>query len=349
LLTGACGSGEAPPDVTVSAGSSIQAAINAIPKTAERYVIAVEPGVYKESLTIDRPGVELRGIVRGPGPEGRPILEGEGKLKDALIASGSNFTLSGFLVRNYTANGVTAMKSKVVRMIDVWADKTGLYGLYPVEVEDVLVENCVVTNVADAGIYVGQSKKAVVRKSRASQNVTGIEIENTVDALVEDNEATDNAGGILVFVLPNNPSKVGEQCIVRRNNVHDNNHVNFADPKAVVAMVPSGTGLLIMAAHGTVATDNDLVNNNSIGVGIISLNTIFPNNPKLDVHPDPNNTQLRGNRYKDNGKMPGDLLTKNGFKGGDILWDGTGKPVCEDEPQGANLAFVGATLPRCAQ
>lgn len=347
-----CGGGteeETPPNVTVAAGQSIQAAINAIPKDAVRYTIAVEPGIYPETLTVDRPGVELRGIVRGPGDTDRPVLEGNNKIKDAVLASGSNFTIRGFTVRNYTGNGVTVMKAKVVRMLDVRADNTGLYGLYPVEVEDVLVEGCQVTKVADAGIYVGQSKKAVVRKSRAFGNVTGIEIENTVEALVEDNDVTNNAGGILVFVLPNNPSKVGERCTVRNNKVYANNHKNFAEPQSTVAKVPSGTGMLIMAAHDTVVTGNEIRDNNSAGVGILGLLSVFPNNPKLDIDPNPDRTQLRGNTYMNNGKMPDKALMEAGFKnGGDVLWDGNGKGVCEDEPQGAALSFIGITPGRCS-
>ncbi len=95
--------------------------------------------------------------------------------------------------------------------------------------------------------FVGQSKSIVVRGNRAFGNVTGIEIENSVDAVVEDNDVTDNAGGILVFALPNVPSKVARNCRVIGNRVVANNHENFADPTAIVAGVPSGTGIMILA------------------------------------------------------------------------------------------------------
>ena len=121
------------------------------------------------------------------------------------------------------------------------------YGLYPVQCQNVLIEGCTVSAASDAGIYVGQSDNVVVRDNVATGNVAGIEIENTVDALVEDNEAWDNTSGLLAFVLPNNPSKVGQNCTMRNNNVHDNNRVNWGDPTAVVSKIPAGIGVAVMA------------------------------------------------------------------------------------------------------
>ena len=89
----------------------------------------------------------------------------------------------------------------------------------------VLVEYCSVTGISDAGIYIGQSKDIVVRNNVTYGNVTGIEIENSVNALVENNEVYDNAGGILVFLLPNNPSKVSLNCRIVNNYIYKNNSI----------------------------------------------------------------------------------------------------------------------------
>src|SRR5207253_2138601 len=78
------------------------------------------------------------------------------------------------------------------------------------------------------GIYVGQSKFIIVKNSKAYQNVAGIEIENSLHADVYDNEAYNNTGGILVFDLPDLIQKEGGYVRVFRNNIHDNNHLNFA-------------------------------------------------------------------------------------------------------------------------
>ena len=121
----------------------------------------------------------------------------------------------------------------------------------------------------------------------AHGNVTGIEIENSVNALVENNEVYNNTGGILVLLLPNNPSKVSINCKVVGNYIHDNNHENFADPTAIVSKVPSGTGILIMAGDEVEVTENKIVNNNSLVLVLLGLDLLFGTGNSYDVDPIP--------------------------------------------------------------
>src|SRR4029079_1886597 len=104
----------------------------------------------------------------------------------------------------------------------------GGYGLYPVQCEQVLIDQCEAIGASDAGIYVGQSEDIVVKNSTAFHNVAGIEIENSLRAEVFDNESYNNSGGLLVFDLPDLVLKKGGDVKIYRNNIHDNNHVNFA-------------------------------------------------------------------------------------------------------------------------
>lgn len=90
----------------------------------------------------------------------------------------------------------------VVRWDGEPSNANGAYGLYPVNSEGVLVEECEVFGASDAGIYVGQSKSILVRNNHVHGNVAGIEIENSVEADVYGNRATDNTAGILIFDLP---------------------------------------------------------------------------------------------------------------------------------------------------
>ena len=114
----------------------------------------------------------------------------------------------------------------------------GAYGLYPVQCENVLIENSVAIAASDAGIYVGQSEHVVVRNSRAEFNVAGIEIENTSFADVYENVATSNTGGILVFNMPNLP-KPGASTRVFKNEVYGNNTANFAQKDVAYFLVRS--------------------------------------------------------------------------------------------------------------
>src|SRR5262249_42632291 len=137
----------------------------------------------------------------------RPLLEGSGELSDGMVALGNRFHLEHMEVRDYQGNGIVARGAKGVVIKDLVVARPGLYGVYPVECDGVLVEGCAVSGARDAGIYVGQSRNIVVRKNEVFANVAGIEIENSSNALVEENHVHENTGGILVFLLPFNPSK----------------------------------------------------------------------------------------------------------------------------------------------
>ena len=310
----------------VAAGESIQDAID-LAQSGD--TVLVQPGTYYESLTLDVSGVTLMGVEEGGR---RPILDGEHVLSDGLVGSASDVEIRRFAFRNYTSNGVMINGGRNVTFRDLYLYDTGLYGVYPVECAGVLIERCEVTKVRDAGLYVGQSKDIVVRGSIAHGNVTGIEIENCVNAVVENNEIYNNSGGILVFLLPNNPSKVSRNCLVRGNRVHDNNHVNFADPTAIVSSVPSGTGILIMAADEVEVTDNEITGNNSYGIGVVSLEMVLEAEDGFDVDPVPERCWIHDNIYDANGTNPHLSLVELGFPGADLLWDLSGHGNSWDEP-----------------
>jgi parallel beta-helix repeat protein len=303
---------------TVKPGGSIQDAVDA---ARPGDTIEVEPGSYRQSVLVDVDRVTLRGLVRDGR---RAVLDGQGALTDAVIASGHGFTIEGFALRDYTSNGITVHGATGVVFRDLVVENTGLYGVYPVECRDVLVEKVLVTGAKDAAIYVGQSADIVVRGNEVRGNVTGIEIENSTNALVEDNYAHDNTGGILVFLLPNNPSKVGNDTRVVRNRVIANNHPNFGDPSAIVSKVPPGSGIFIMAADGTEVAENEIRGNDSFGVAVVSLAMAFPPGATFDVGPVPEGNWIHDNVLADNGRNPAPSVKEVTGGGVDLLWDGSG-------------------------
>jgi parallel beta-helix repeat protein len=199
----------------------------------------------------------------------------------------------------------------------------------------VLVEDCHVTDASDAGIYVGQSEKIIVRRNRVEHNVAGIEIENSIDADVYENIATNNTGGILVFSLPDLPKlKVGHHTRVYNNQVVDNNHENFAPKGAAVANVPAGTGVMILANRHVEIFDNKIENNQNCGVSICSyLVTLRPYQQDKGYDPYCEAIFIHNNDFKDNGGKPsgklGELVAKliGAETLPDIVYDGVIDPA----------------------
>ncbi len=320
--------------LTVHGGERIQDAVDA---ARPGDTIVVLPGFYHETVTLDVSGVTLRGeAVDGQ----RPRIDGDGVLTDGIIGSGSDLVIEGFDISHFTANGVMVNHGANVTFRDLHLAETGLYGLYPVEVVGVLVEGSSVTGASDAGIYVGQSKDIVVRGNVAHGNVTGIEIENSVNALVEDNEVYDNAGGILVFGLPNVPSKVARGCRVVGNRVVANNHVNFAEANAIVAGVPSGTGIMILAADDVEVSGNEIRGNRSFGVAVAGLASYFGAGSSYDIDPYPERNRIHGNTMEDNGADPDAIVVEAGYDGADLLWDLSGAGNSWDQPGASRLPYI---------
>ncbi len=316
-----------PQTITVHAGESIQAAVDqALPGDT----VLVEPGTYHESVYVDQPNITIRGEVDG---DHRPWIDGQHTLSDGFNTSGDSFTLEGFGIRDTIGNGVISTGAEQVTYRDLIIENAGVYGVYPVECTGVTVENVTASGIADAAIYVGQSRgPIIVDNNTVHDNVTGIEIENSTDAEVYDNRVYDNTGGILVFVLPNSPSRVGYGTRVYDNLIEHNNHTNFGAANAIVSKVPPGTGVMILTADDTEVFHNTIRDNQSWGVGVTSLYTIYPRDTVFELGPLPENNWIYDNVYSHNGYAPDPSVTDFGVPGADILWTGEGWSNSFDEP-----------------
>jgi len=276
--------------------------------------------------------------IRGQGRD-KTILsfkeQGAGAGGEGILCTANNFTVEGLAVEDTKTDGIKTEGSTHVIFRDLRVEWTGgpspdngAYGLYPVLSKDVLIEGCLVIGASDAGVYVGQSENTIVRNNEARGNVAGIEIENTVGADVYDNVATNNTGGILVFSLPELPKKTGTNTRVYNNKIFENNHENFAKEGNIVATIPPGTGMLIMANKNVHVYDNEFRDNNTSNVSIVSyLATQRPfNDPEYSPYAE--GIYLHENTFSGGGSDPkGEigLLFKGLFPGEevpDIVYDG---------------------------
>jgi parallel beta-helix repeat protein len=255
------------------------------------------------------------------------------------MVTGNDFTIENLAVHSTSGDAIKTegIKGATFRRVRVdWPGppktENGAYGLYPVQSEDVLIEDSEVRGASDAGIYVGQSKNIIVRRNKAWENVAGIEIENSQDADVYENEAWSNSGGLLVFSLPELPIKDGRNARVFDNVLRDNNHPNFGKPGAIVSTLPPGSGLIIMANDNVEVFENEFSDNDTANVSIVSFLATQREYVDPGYDPYPEGVWVHGNTFEGGGgnavgRLAEVLKPLFPEKMPDIVWDGLVDPA----------------------
>lgn len=332
-----------PPDLVVTSGSSIQAAVGAARPSD---VIHIEPGVYAEGVTVAKRGLRLIGL----GGPGAVVIENPGAVDNGISVTeaGDHFTLENVTVRGFEENGVFLIGVEHFRISRVITEDNGEYGIFPVFSAFGTIERSSASGHSDTGIYVGQSRNVAIRHCTAFANVNGFEIENSSLIQLADSEAYGNTAGVLIVLLPGLSVKESSRIEVLRNHFHDNNLANFADPDDIAAAVPQGSGILVVGTDKTRVKFNTVTGNEFVGIGVGStllLGTLagLPPEAFADIEPNPDLARIQHNVVTGNGAMPPPLPLP--LPGVDLLWDGSGVNNC----WGGNTfgTSVPSPLPSC--
>ena len=316
-------------------------------RTLQEALLVAEPGAVIElgagrfeldaTLSLDVEGVTLR----GQGMEDTILdfaSQAPGTGGEGVLVTADDFTVENLAVENTRGDGIkvegttgAAFRSVRVEWTNGPDTNNGAYGLYPVQVTNVLIEDSKVRGASDAGIYVGQSANVVVRRNEVWENVAGIEIENTTGADVYGNRAHGNTGGLLVFSLPELPVKDGRDARVYDNDIVENNLPNFGKEGAIVSTIPAGSGIIVMASDNVELFENRIRDNRNSNLAVISyLSTGRAwNDPDYDPYTE--GVYIHGNEFVGGGDGPnGDFadafvaLAGGAFP--DIVWDGVSNP-----------------------
>jgi parallel beta-helix repeat protein len=310
--------------IIVHAGSSIQAAINT---ADDGSVIQVEPGIYKEALVVNKPGIQIIGsrigvIIQNPGDEDNGITVND---------NGDGFVLKNVAIQNFEENGIILVRVDNFTISHVTAINNGEYGIFPVHCSHGTIEFCIVKGHSDTGLYVGQSSDVKMQFNTALENVNGLEIENSSNVSVIRNQSFNNVCGILIDLLPGKDIKTSANILVRNNNVFNNNHVNFGEPGSLESVVPRGLGILILGADNVTMENNIVTGNEFAGITVFSTLVLgslagIPPEAFADIDPNPDNARIIRNFVKKNGSSPPTLPIP--LPGVDLLWDGSGQNNC---------------------
>ncbi|HET9597699.1 MAG TPA: parallel beta-helix domain-containing protein [Anaeromyxobacteraceae bacterium] len=370
----------------VRPGESIQAAVEA---AAAGDTVLVQPGTYREAgrpcptnpdatcaVVISTDGIRLVGA-RGPhgrddgrGRAAGPVLENAGgqdqgiaiaKVRPAGARNADCFTqpeqhiagnvVSGFTVRGFAGEGIFLFCADDFRVTRNATLDNLEYGIFPSHSARGRVRGNVATGANDTGIYIGQSHDVRVSHNLAQGNVSGFEIENCTGVRLDHNVATGNTGGILSFTLPGLDLLVNEDNVVERNVVVANDKDNTCtDPSDTVCLVPSGTGILLLAADRNTVRGNLVARNRTAGIAVFDFCTATGTPPDacagLGIDPSPDGNRIVGNRVAGNGNDPDVARLPPGVPGADLLWSGVGTGNCWSR-NGDGTVFSPVPLPAC--
>lgn len=239
------------------------------------------------------------------------------------VANSVNVVFEDLTVQDAKGDNIKVTDTRGIRFSRVkseWTgqpkEENGAYAFYPVLCKNVVVEECKAIGSSDAGIYVGQSDSVIIRNNEVYWNVAGIESENSRWVEIYGNHAHHNTGGILVFDMPG-LTQSGHTTRVYQNNVTSNNYRNFAPEGNVVATVPSGTGIMLLATRDVEIFDNTIADNRTVGTAIASYvlvealgaeagSQLDSANARVDTayDPYPNRIYLHDNRYSNKYDLP---------------------------------------------
>lgn len=304
---------------TVADGERIQ---DAVRRARPGDTVRVMPGVYLETVYIDKDGITLAGVIELGR---RPVLDGGGTRNDGILAAGHGVTIENFYIKAFKANGIMTQGANNFVIRNNIIEGTSVYGIFPQFGKNGLVSHNVVSKVEDAAIYVGMCDNVDVLYNETYDSVMGIETENSHNMLVEGNYKHDNAVGFVASLVPGLPVKTADNTVLRNNFIVDNNIDNFAPAGAIAAGLPSGIGVFVFAADGGRFEGNLIRNNVSAGMVFAdhaAFSEVSPPDPEEDPRPDKH--QVLNNVFDDNGTAPKDdiaaLLAAAGIEQGpDVL------------------------------
>lgn len=231
-------------------------------------LVLIQPGVYKEAVSVTTPGLVIRGADRN-----RVILDGEFTRSNGFFVTADGVSIENITARNYVINGfywdgVTGYRGSYLTAIDDW-----VYGIYAFDSVDGLFEHSYASGSWDAGFYVGQCDpcNAVVTDVLAEFNGLGYSGTNSSgDMYIVNSEWRYNVGGIVPNTLDSELLPPSREVLVAGNYIHHNGESERA-PNRSAEWSSFGNGVVLAGVRDSVVRNNLMVNNASAGVEVVTM------------------------------------------------------------------------------
>ncbi len=339
--------------IHVHPGGSIQAGVN---QANPGDTVLVAPGTYTEdsqpcpaepsnscAVVVDKNDISIIGQGGGhgksvtlQGTSGQNVGIGVGNTPDPSCLTDPRLrlhgsTLRGLTVQGFADDGVLLFCVSGWRISDLVAQDNTEYAIFPSHSFNGRVDHSFASDARDTGFYIGQSFNSRMDHNVATGNVSGYEIENSIGVKADHNVAHDNTGGILSFTLPFLDAKVNSGNVITHNVVRNNNQDNNCG-SGLVCEVPSGSGILLVAADSNGVRHNQVTGNRSFGIAVANICAAQQLSPQdcdfisQDIDPNSDNNHIVHNTVLGNGAHPDPVLPA--VFAVDLAWDTFGDGNC---------------------
>lgn len=249
--------------IVVNPGQSIQAAIDA---ASPGDTIVVRPGIYRETLLIQKDRIKLQGSLAtiSPPPASTSPCGDVGVCVVGNIDFNTfdifgyvhNVTVTGFTIQGFADFGIMAYAAINSTFTNDHASGNGEYGITAFASQSTTIANDVTDGSGEAGIYIGDSpdSRANVHDNFSQHNAFGVLYRNATGGSIQHNTITHNCAGIVV--LGDAPGPAGTVSI-QSNQVTSNSLACDSEDTGPV----SGVGIALVGASYAVVHGNNVQSN----------------------------------------------------------------------------------------
>ena len=223
--------------------------------------------------------------------------------------------IEGITVDGFPNNGIFTEMVDGFVFDDLESIDNRNYGIFPVLSKNGVITNCYSEGSdLDSGLWVETSENVLVQGNVITGSVNGIEVSNSDDILVIDNEAYGNSIGAAILLLPDIYDNRGsaKRIDLVNNWFHDNNKTNTARPGSILSFIPRGQGILYVGVDDSLISGNLVEDNDFVGIAIVDYCLPFQGTP-FDCSIDPTITpELLADQAAENNSVVGNNLVNNG-------------------------------------
>jgi parallel beta-helix repeat protein len=241
-------------------------------------IVIVPPEVTAEAQPLFSPKVATRTDCMGCHSDMGPPFPLHAGVPNVILKQSdpwlTDIRVEGITIQGFSNNGLFTEHVNGFVFDDVESRDNRNYGIFPVLSANGDILNSYSTGSdLDSALWVETSENVDVIGNLVENSVNGIEVSNSDDVRVMDNEARFNTVGAAILLLPDiyNNRGSAKRIDMYNNWLHDNNKENTARPGSIsiLAEIPGGIGILYVGVDESVASGNLVENNDFVGIGVV--------------------------------------------------------------------------------